>query len=194
MSRGYRVRVRRGVRVSDELDVDCTADDEVRTRVEVLEILPREQMAGLLAGELARRGFAEHAGRLERTADGVTVTVDPETGAVAVRAASTGQVHIKGSRETEVTDWSGGTAEQRRAEGRLREELRRDLRRQAERQAQEQVSGRLEAALGDVAAELDRAVNRVTAEALKQKAAQIGRVKELAEDPDSGSLSITVEV
>lgn len=190
MSRGYRVRVRRGVRVSDQLDVDCTAGDEVRTRVEVLEILPREQMAGLLAGELARRGFAEHGGRLERTADGVTVTVDPATGDVTVRAESAGRVRVEGSRAADVTDWAG----QRRTEDRLREELRRDLRRQAERQAQEQVSGQLEAALGDVAAELDRAVNRVTAEALKQKAAQIGRVKELAEDPDSGSLSITVEV
>ena len=42
--------------------------------------------------------------------------------------------------------------------------------------------------------ELDQAVNRITAEALKQKAAQIGQIKELTEDPQSGSLTIVLEV
>ena len=43
-------------------------------------------------------------------------------------------------------------------------------------------------------AELDKAVNRATAEALKQKAAKIGQIKEMTEDPESGSLTIVVEV
>jgi hypothetical protein len=42
--------------------------------------------------------------------------------------------------------------------------------------------------------ELNGAINRVTAEALKQKAAQIGQIKEVTEDPESGSLTIKVEV
>ena len=42
--------------------------------------------------------------------------------------------------------------------------------------------------------QLDQATNRATAKALKQKAAQIGQIKELTEDPESGSLTIVVEV
>ena len=38
------------------------------------------------------------------------------------------------------------------------------------------------------------AVNRITAEALKKKAASLGQIKEMTEDPQSGSLTITVEV
>ena len=37
-------------------------------------------------------------------------------------------------------------------------------------------------------------MNHVTREALKQKAAQLGQIKEMTEDPQSGSLTIKVEV
>ena len=53
---------------------------------------------------------------------------------------------------------------------------------------------RREAQLGDIRAELDRAVNRATAEALKQKAAQIGQIKQITDDEEAGSLTIVVEV
>ena len=61
------------------------------------------------------------------------------------------------------------------------------------------VVARIEAAealgrLGDLRRELDQDVNRVTAEALKRRAAQIGQIKEMTEDPQSGSLTIVVEV
>ena len=56
------------------------------------------------------------------------------------------------------------------------------------------MTDRLEAQLGDIRKELHQAVNRVTAEALKQKAAQLGQIKEVTEDPQSGSLTIKVEV
>jgi len=48
--------------------------------------------------------------------------------------------------------------------------------------------------LGDVRKEMDEVVNRVTAEALKRKAAQLGQIKEMTEDPQAGSLTIVVEV
>jgi len=38
--------------------------------------------------------------------------------------------------------------------------------------------------------ELDQVANRVTAEALKRKAAQLGQIKEMTEDPESGSLFV----
>ena len=36
--------------------------------------------------------------------------------------------------------------------------------------------------------------NKVTADALKVKAAQLGQIKEMTEDPQAGSLTIVVEV
>ena len=42
--------------------------------------------------------------------------------------------------------------------------------------------------------ELDQAVNRVTADALKEKAAQIGQIKSLSEDAATGSMTIVLEV
>ena len=64
----------------------------------------------------------------------------------------------------------------------LREELQRDLQKKAsdrETGLQTKVTDRLEAQLGGLRQELDEAVNRVTAEALKRKAAQLG--------PDQGN-------
>ncbi len=79
----------------------------------------------------------------------------------------------------------------------LREELQRDLQKKAadkETGLQTKVTDRLEAQLGGLRQELDQAVNRVTAEALKRKAAQLGQIKEITEDPQAGSLTIVVEV
>ena len=52
----------------------------------------------------------------------------------------------------------------------------------------------LEGKLGDLRKELDQISNRVTAEALKQKAASMGEVQEVSEDPESGSLTIRVKI
>ncbi len=56
------------------------------------------------------------------------------------------------------------------------------------------MTDKLEARLGDVRKEMDEVVNRVTAEALKRKAASMGQIKEMTEDPQAGSLTIVVEV
>ncbi len=79
----------------------------------------------------------------------------------------------------------------------LREQLVQSLEKQAQRQAadlQTQVTDRLERELRDLRPELDQAANRVTGAALKQKAAQLGQIKEMTEDPQTGSLTIVVEV
>src|SRR5262249_50977172 len=95
MSRAYRIRVRESI--SQEL----TASDEVCADLEVLEILPGDQMAELLSKELKARGFEEKEGELVRTKDGVTVTVDPESGKVSVRAEKEEKVKL----ETEKEGW-----------------------------------------------------------------------------------------
>ncbi len=85
----------------------------------------------------------------------------------------------------------------RAIEERLSKELKSDLEKKAEQQAaktQSAATDKLENELRDVQPELNEVVNRVTAEALKQKAAQMGQIKEISEDAESGSLTIKVEV
>jgi hypothetical protein len=189
MSRAYRIRVR------ESLKRVVRARDKVSTQLELLEVLPAGQMAELLAQELERRGFRRKGNQLVREQGGIAVSVDPESAAITVQTAAAKQVSVKGEREA----WA--FEEDRPPEADVRKELRKQLQQDLERQAkaheaglQTEVTAKLEASLGDLRRELDHTVNRVTAEALKQKAAQLGRIKELAEDPEAGSLTIVLEV
>lgn len=189
MSRAYRIQVR------ESLKQVLKAHDKVSTQVEILEILPGEQMAQLLAEELERRGFRRQGKILARSQGGVTVNVDPESGTVTVKAEAAQQVKVEGQKEGRVYDDMGPSGSRARAA--LKEELRKELARQVdgrEAELQAEVTGRLEASLGDLRKELDQAVNRVTAEALKQKASQLGQIKQVTEDPQAGSLTIVLEV
>jgi hypothetical protein len=189
MSRSYRISVRECVnRV-------IKAEDRVSTQLEVLEVLPPEQMAGLLAEELKKHGFEEEANTLVRKEDGVTITVDPRAGTVTVSTEGSETTKVEGERQGRAYDDVGPHAKQ------VRENLRQELQRELEKKVQEktaelqgQVTDRLEGKLTDLREELDQVVNRVTAEALKRKAASLGQIKELSEDPQSGSMTIVVEV
>jgi hypothetical protein len=189
MSRAYRISVR------ETLNRVICAEDHVSTQLELLEILPPEVMAQLLRAELEKRGFTSEGEELVREQDGVRVTVDPVTGTVTVHAEAAEEVELKGER----TGWSGDP--DGRDSKRVREATKKELQKELEGKAgahreklQSQVTDRLEAQLGDIRKELHQAVNRVTAEALKQKAAQLGQIKEMTEDPQSGSMTIVLEV
>jgi hypothetical protein len=189
MSRAYRIQVRESVRRT------IRGEDRVGTTLELLEILPREAMDGLLRDELVGRGFREEGGALVRRDGGLTIAVDPASGSVEVRSEATEEVELRGERGGWADDDVGVSRE--KAEEALRKRLVKDLEAKADERAESarrQATDRLEAALGDLRAELDAVVNRVTAEALKRKAAQLGRIKEMTEDPQAGSLTIVVEV
>jgi hypothetical protein len=189
MSRAYRIKV------SESLRRVIRASDHVSTRLEVLEILPPEDTAALLEAELLRRGFERKGEVLVRENDGVRVEVEPESGTVTVRAEAADGVEIGGEREAWSYQERG--AHRKSTEQALRKQLQDDLEkqvRQKNQQLQKEVTDRLERQLGDLRRELDQVVNRVTAEALKRKAAQIGQIKELTEDPQSGSMTIVLEV
>jgi len=189
MSRSYRISVR------ESTDRVIRARDHVSTKLEILEVLPPEQMAGLLADELERRGFKREGDALVRREKGIVITVEPECGAVTVAAESAEKTTLEATREGRAYDDAGPNAQRTREQ--LREEAKRDLEKKAEEKEtalQTKVTDKLEAALGGLRQELDQAVNRVTAEALKRKAAQMGQIKELTEDPQTGSLTIVVEV
>jgi hypothetical protein len=189
MSRAYRIRVR------ESLKRILRASDHVSTQLEILQVLPAEQMAELLRAELARRGFETDGKDMVRKENGVTVAVAPETGTVTVKADAEKAVTIEGKKDGTGYD-EHGLFGHKLKKG-LREQLVEELKQKAdqkEAELQVQVTAQLEAELGDLRRELDQAVNRVTAEALKRKAAQMGQIKEMTEDPESGSLTIVVEV
>lgn len=189
MSRAYRIRV------SETLARTLRAEDSISTHLELLEVLPPEQMAALLREELKGRGFAEKDGRLVRTEGEVTTSIDPASGTVTVQSKAVEELELEGQREgLAYDDFGPGEKSVRKAIGK---QLQEDLARQAEHEqgkVQAAATKRLEGHLADLRKELNGAVNRVTAEALKRKAAQLGQIKEVTEDPQSGSLTIKVEV
>lgn len=192
MSRAYRVRVRESFRHT------VRAEDHVSTSLDLLEILPCEEMAELLRQELAGRGFHEEGNgkAMVRRGDGLTIEVDPETGSVTARAEVSEEVEHHVEREGYAdTDW--GAAGRQKTEAALREGLRQELEARAglgDGRVQKKATELLEDALVDIRSELDRVVNRVTAEALKRKAARLGQIKEMTEDTEAGSLTIVLEV
>jgi len=130
-----------------------------------------------------------------RTDGGVTVTVHLGTGEVAVKAEGTKQVQLSGDKEGR--GWDDAGPNRKDVEARLRKELQTSMEEEAQEKGeklQRQVTDRLERKLADLRQELDQAVNRATAAALRQKAAQLGQIREMTEDPATGSLTIVVEV
>lgn len=190
MSRAYRITVK------ESLTRELKGSDEIATKLEVLEILPPDQMAGLLAEELKNRGFEEREdGTLVRKDGRVTVAVEPCTGEVTVKSESGETVTLEARRDATGYD-DIGPAEKGIRE-RVRDLIRQDLEKKAERETerlQTQATLELERRLEELQPELGAVVNKVTREALKQKAQQMGTVREITEDEETGNLTIKVEV
>src|SRR5438105_12859924 len=109
MSRSYRVCVKESERRV------LRAQDRVSTCLEIIEVLPPEQTAGLLRDELKKRGFVEEGGKLLRREKGMTVTVDPATATVTVSTAAAQHVALESERTGTAFDDDGSDAAQVRA-------------------------------------------------------------------------------
>jgi hypothetical protein len=190
MSRAYRITVK------EAINRELKGSDEICTKLEVLEILPPEQMAELLKEELKQRGFEEREdGTLVRNDGGVTITVEPCTGEVSVKSEASEKVTLEAKRD--VTGYDDVGPGEKNIRDRAREQLRQDLEKKADKETerlQTQATQELERRLEELQPELGKVVNKVTREALKQKAGQMGTIKEIAEDADTGNMTIKVEV
>jgi hypothetical protein len=152
-------------------------------------------MAELLAAELATRGFVKEGEQLKREQAGVTVTVEPATGTVTVQAKAEGEAVLSAESVGYAIREDAESA--RRVNDALRKELKKTLNDKAKQNKavlQANVSAQLEQQLAGLGKELNAAVNRVTAEALKRKAAQLGTIKQVTEDLQTGSMTIVLEV
>jgi hypothetical protein len=188
MSRAYRISV------SESLNRVVSAEDGVCSKLELLPLLSQEELAGLLAEELARRGFSREGSVALRTeADGVRVAIDLQTGDVSVTLAGQQQLSLERNTTVTLTDVQMREHGEELAQELVRQQLEEDAT-EAQAQLREQVTRRLEARLKDLKQELDQVTNRVTAEALKVRARQLGTVEEISEDPSTGSLTIKVRV
>lgn len=190
MSRAYRVSVRESLRRM------IRGEDHIRTKIELLPVLPAEQLASVLENELLARGFQRDGNRLVRTDGETTIAIDPTTGEIKV-AVTVDQEVLLESEQSGWTDTDWGDAKKEEIKAELRKKANDELQKGAERRREHLAriaTEKLERNMAAAQPELDEIVNRVTAEALKQKAAQIGRIKELTEDPQTGNLTIVLEV
>ena len=190
MSRAYRITVK------ESESRNLKADDEICTQLEILEILPPEDMATLLKEELKKRGFEEQEdGKMVRKEDDITVTVDPCSGEVTIKAEQEQTVNQEAKREA--TGFNDVGPNEKSLREKTKDLLKQDLDKKFKAE-QEKLQGKateaLEKHLQDLQPEISEVVNQVTRDALKQKAQQMGTVKEISEDAESGSLTIKVEV
>jgi len=184
--------VTRTVKVSDGID----------TRLEIPPILSPEATAALLADELAARGFTQDGERLQLQLDDTTrVSIDPRDAVVSIRAERRSTESITASVNAPV-----GQAETLRklAEKRIKQlkaKHHKPLEQELERVGNERQETRsreltddLERQLPAIEALLDTISQAVASQALKVRAAELGEIQEISEDPETGDLVIKVKV
>ncbi|MGV3623722.1 MAG: hypothetical protein ACO1OB_23080 [Archangium sp.] len=188
MSRAYRISVK------ESLSRHVQVEDGVSSSLELLPILEKERMRELLAAELSARGFERDGNTSSRKeAGGITIEINLDNGEVTVTAEGHRSVNLETERSSVVEEDRDNVQAR---ELHLREVAKQALEREvaAEQETlRREVTERLEGHLRDVRTELDGVVNRVTGTALKQRAAELGQVEEVHEEPN-GNLTIKVRV
>jgi vacuolar-type H+-ATPase subunit I/STV1 len=184
VSRAYRISVSESVRRH------VRVEDGVCTSLELLEVLPKESMAELLAKELEGRGFKRDGDKVIRTEeDGVQVEVDLKDGSIKVKLVQEAELESKVERTQALAEITNKAKEALRKSAKATAEQEVDDKRERLRS---QVTSKLEKRLADLQQEIDQVTHRVTAEALKVRASQLGEIEEITEDPETGSMTIKV--
>lgn len=186
MSRAYRITV------AESLSRHVQVDDGVCSNLELLPILEKPAMGELLAAELEQKGFEREGDvAVRKEKDGVTVTVNVKSGEVAVTAEGHADLKLE-TRRTAVLDQPASPDREKALRAAAQDQLVREAAAEEET-LRRKVTTQLEGKLKDLKDELDGVVNRVTANALKTRASQLGTVEEIHED-GSGNLTIKVRV
>lgn len=183
MSKPYRIAIAETVRRH------IVVEDGVETRLDLLGILPHDDMSALLEAELAKIGFEVANGLATRTdADGVTIRVETKTRKITISMREESEVEQTTNRVF-ASDHQAPTEGMRKA---VKAEAEAELDAVQERQRRV-ITEALEKKLGDVREELDRVAVVVTQEALRRRASQIGQIESIEQDA-SGSMTIRVRV
>jgi hypothetical protein len=171
VSRAYEIR---WVVVSNSVKTD----DSIRLDVSLLGILPEGEMTSLLEQELVRDGWTKQSdGSLTTDREDVHVVLSPDGKSVTLTTEASREVRARGTNPRNAEKQLDAASA--RAEAELKGEIAKTL-------------SRVEP---DVRAGLDAAVQRVYVEALRKKAASLGRVESVQETrgPD-GEYEVTIRV
>ena len=163
--------------------------DGIDTRLEIPPILTPEATAPLLADELAARGFSQDGKRMSIQIDDDTrVSIDPRDATVSIRAKR---------KTTESLTASVASRAARNNPSTLRKPLGRKLKRMVEQRHEtrgRELTDDLEQQLPAIEALLDEVSQAVASRALKIRAAELGEIQAISEDPETGELVIKVKV
>jgi len=192
MSRAYRIAV------SGSIERVVHVDDGVCGSLELLPILPKERMRDLLASELARRGFTIEKNIARKTPEkGIVVEVDLDASTVTVKVEGDVALNIEHQERAVLGERRPSIEREAEAREKLKDKVDAELARAAAAEIERGrrvLAQKLEGKLRDLKGEIDEAINRVTADALKEKARSMGEIEEIAEDPATGSLTIKVKL
>lgn len=184
MSWPYKITVRESVQ-----DV-VVVEDSVKSKLDLVPILPQNDMEEISRTILKEHGF-EGEEKMSRKNGGVIVTVDPSTCEVEAKVEE--NVNIDLTEEDE----GGGCPCRERNEEAIRESLRKNLKKKSEKickNVQELVTGRLSRSLADIGCEMEQMANQITARAIKRKAQELGQIKKIHHNDNTGEVVIVVEV
>lgn len=186
MSRAYEVRVARSLTQHRRIE------DGIEAKLELLPILDRERTGGLLAEQLDAGDWTVEEGVARRQIGDVSVEVDTRTGTITLKTDKELTITVAGERRKR--SWDERAKSDKEA---LEKELDQALERSADDKAQAEIdrlSEELERVLTDIKPELDQATDAVNRAALREKAAQLGQIMDIAEDGESGEMTIRVKV
>jgi hypothetical protein len=190
MSRAYRITLKEGV--SRTVDVgDC-----VSTTLQILDILPAAPTAVLIGDALEKRGFTvdRESGKANKKVGDANVEIDLTSGEVSARVDGEKDVNVEVSEQViSDRDIPGEDSRVARRAGELKDKAEKQAQ-EVEEAARKEITAKLARAIDEVTPDLDAVVKEVTSAALKTKARQMGEVKSIDEDPESGSMTIRIEV
>ncbi len=188
MSRAYRISVQ------ESLSRHIQVEDGVTSSLELLPILSADRMREILARELLVRSFNRNANTASRVeADGTTVSINLDTGELTASIERHTEVHAETERATVVDERHVSVEAEKAALKVVAVQLLDGELAQKEAAMRKAISTQLEGTLRDLKVELDGVVNRVTANALKERAQELGQVEEVHEDAN-GNLTIKIRV
>jgi hypothetical protein len=185
MSRQYKISL------SESAARVVCVDDGVEVPLEALPILPRGRLNQLIAKELQQRGFDVSDNGVATRVDGdIEITVDLVTSKASVRSATEQEVTVSGEKERWVEEEHAVTARERMSKD-LVDELEKKIEDERQR-LQIETTQRIEGRLPSVVEELDDVIGAATVAALKEKASQLGEIKEMSESDDSLTIKVKV--
>ena len=190
MSKTYRCRVQRDVRVVSRVA------DEVKYKVNLLDILDPEEMEAEYRQALRAMGAREEeGGGMVLDLDGVRVCVDPGEKTATAGVNEEEEISISVNRDVRVFQWEDSEEKARQeAEKRTDAEITNEMAKKKKHHEQD-VRDRLEGADRIIREKLREAANEAHKSALRKKADRMGRIMSNKDETlENGDKRLTLEI